>query len=92
MSRLPRIVATVSIVLGVLAFVLGVAVYVLVHNELADQKITVSDDRRSSLETRSTARSPRMPKRWQSTIMLSKPAGVSPTRNSNRMIRHAKPS
>ena len=44
MSRLPRIVSAVSIVLGVLAFVLGIAVYVLVHNELADQKITVSDD------------------------------------------------
>jgi hypothetical protein len=44
MSRLPRIAATISIVLGVIAVVLGVAVYVLVHNELADQKITVSDD------------------------------------------------
>jgi hypothetical protein len=44
MSRLPRIVATVSMVLGVVAFVLGIAVYVLVHNELADQKIKVSQD------------------------------------------------
>jgi hypothetical protein len=44
MSRLPRIAAIISIVLGVIAVVLGVAVYVVVHNELADQKITVSDD------------------------------------------------
>jgi ABC-type sugar transport system permease subunit len=33
-----------SIIIGVVAIVVGVAVYVMVHNELADQHITVSED------------------------------------------------
>jgi hypothetical protein len=44
MSRLPRIAGTISIVVGAIAVVLGVAVYLLVHFELSDQKITVSSD------------------------------------------------
>ena len=44
MQRMPRIMGIASIVIGALAIVVGVAVYVMVHNELADQKITVSDD------------------------------------------------
>ena len=44
MSRMPRIMGTASIVIGVLAMVIGVAVYLLVRSELSDQKITVSSD------------------------------------------------
>jgi hypothetical protein len=44
MSRAPKIVGTISIVVGALAIVVGLATYFLVHQELADQKITVSDD------------------------------------------------
>jgi hypothetical protein len=44
MTRMPRIVGTTSIVVGALAIVLGAVVYFTVHQELADQKITVSSD------------------------------------------------
>ena len=44
MSRLPKITGTASIVIGALAIVVGFAVYLVVHFELADQKITVSQD------------------------------------------------
>jgi hypothetical protein len=39
-----RIMGTASIVIGVLAVIIGIAVYWMVHVELADQRITVSDD------------------------------------------------
>jgi hypothetical protein len=41
---MPRFMSITSIVVGVLAIVIGVAVYLMVHFELADQKITVSED------------------------------------------------
>jgi hypothetical protein len=41
---MPRFMSITSIVVGVLAVVIGVAVYLMVHFELADQKITVSED------------------------------------------------
>jgi hypothetical protein len=41
---MPRFVGVAAIVVGAIAVVIGIAVYVLVHNELADQKITVSED------------------------------------------------
>jgi hypothetical protein len=41
---MPKIIGTISIVVGALAVVVGIATYFLVHNELADQKITVSSD------------------------------------------------
>jgi predicted PurR-regulated permease PerM len=41
---MPRFMSTFSIVIGVLAVILGVTVYLMVHFELADQKITVSED------------------------------------------------
>lgn len=44
MRRLPRIMSTASIVIGAVAIVVGIAVYITVHLELADQKITVSSD------------------------------------------------
>ena len=44
MERMPRFMSVTSIVVGVLAVVIGVTVYLMVHFELADQKITVSDD------------------------------------------------
>ena len=44
MSKMPRIVAIVSIVAGVIMIVVGVAVYFVVQEELSDEKITVSDD------------------------------------------------
>jgi hypothetical protein len=44
MERMPRIMGTASIVIGALAIVLGIGVYLMVHFELADQKITVSED------------------------------------------------
>ena len=44
MSRMPKIMGTASIVIGVIAIVLGVVVYWVVHTELAEQKITVSSD------------------------------------------------
>lgn len=44
MERLPRIMSIVCIVVGAIAIVVGVSVYMVVHFTLADQKITVSDD------------------------------------------------
>ena len=44
MHKMPRIMSITSIVVGVVAVVIGVAVYLMVHFELADQKITVSQD------------------------------------------------
>ena len=44
MERMPRFMSVASIVIGVVAIVIGVAVYLMVHFELADQKITVSED------------------------------------------------
>jgi hypothetical protein len=41
---MPKIMGIASIVVGVLAIVVGLAVYWVVHVELADQKITVSSD------------------------------------------------
>ena len=44
MSKLPRIVAIISIVVGGVFIVLGAVTYYIVHRELADEHITVSDD------------------------------------------------
>jgi hypothetical protein len=44
MERMPRIMGTASIVIGAVAIVVGIGVYLMVHFELADQKITVSED------------------------------------------------
>jgi hypothetical protein len=44
MSKLPRIVAIISIVVGGIFIVLGAVTYYVVHRELADENITVSDD------------------------------------------------
>jgi hypothetical protein len=44
MSKMPRIVAIVSIVAGAIMIIVGVAVYFVVQRELADEKIVVSDD------------------------------------------------
>jgi hypothetical protein len=44
MAKLPRIVAIVSIVAGAFLFVAGGITYGLVHRELSDEKIVVSDD------------------------------------------------
>jgi hypothetical protein len=44
MSKMPRIVAIVSIVAGAIMIVVGVAVYFTVQEELSDEKIVVSDD------------------------------------------------
>jgi len=44
MHRMPRIMSITSIVVGALAIVIGVAVYLMVHFELSDQKIVVSQD------------------------------------------------
>src|SRR4051812_20640816 len=44
MSRMPRIVGTISIVVGIVAFVAGIVVYGVVRHELAAEKITVSSD------------------------------------------------
>src|SRR4051794_16734987 len=44
MSRMPRIVGTISIVVGIVAFVAGIVVYGVVRHELAAEKITVSAD------------------------------------------------
>ena len=44
MSKMPRIVAIVSIVAGAIMIVLGVVTYFIVQEELADEKIVVSDD------------------------------------------------
>jgi hypothetical protein len=44
MAKLPRIVAIVSIVAGAFLIVAGTVTYGLVHRELADEKIVVSED------------------------------------------------
>src|SRR5207248_1776433 len=44
MTKLPRIVAIVSIVAGAIMIVLGVVTYYVVHRELADENIVVSQD------------------------------------------------
>ena len=44
MIKLPRIVAIISIVAGAIFMVLGVIVYYMVHDQLADENIVVSDD------------------------------------------------
>ena len=44
MSKLPRIIAIVLMVAGVVMIVAGGVTYYVVHRELADEHITVSDD------------------------------------------------
>jgi hypothetical protein len=44
MARIPRIVAILSIVAGVVMIVAGAVTYYIVHRELADEHIVVSDD------------------------------------------------
>ena len=44
MSKLPRIMSIVIIVAGVIMIILGSYTYYLVHRELADEHIVVSDD------------------------------------------------
>ena len=44
MSRVPRILAIIMIVAGGVMIVAGSTTYYLVHRELADEKIVVSDD------------------------------------------------
>jgi hypothetical protein len=44
MSKLPKIVAIISMVAGVIMMVVGVTTYFLVQRELSDENITVSDD------------------------------------------------
>src|SRR3954468_16597955 len=44
MTKLPKIVAIINIAAGALMIALGVASYYLVHRELADEHITVSED------------------------------------------------
>jgi hypothetical protein len=44
MTKMPRIVAILSIVAGAIMIVVGVVVYFTVQEQLADEKIVVSDD------------------------------------------------
>lgn len=44
MSKLPKIVAFISIVAGVIMIVVGATTFMLIQRELADENITVSDD------------------------------------------------
>lgn len=44
MSKLPKIVAIVSMVAGAIMVVVGVTTYFLVQRELSDENITVSED------------------------------------------------
>jgi hypothetical protein len=44
MARLPRIVAIISIAAGIFMIAAGAVTYYVVHRELADEKIVVSDD------------------------------------------------
>ena len=44
MTKLPRIVAIISVVVGALLIVAGAVTYYLVHSELSDEHIVVSDD------------------------------------------------
>jgi hypothetical protein len=48
MARIPRIVAIISIVAGVIMIVGGAVTYYIVHRELADEHIVVSDDAASN--------------------------------------------
>jgi hypothetical protein len=48
MARIPRIVAIISIVAGVIMIVGGAVTYYIVHRELADEQIVVSDDAASN--------------------------------------------
>ena len=48
MARIPRIVAIISIVAGVVMIVGGAVTYYIVHRELADEHIVVSDDAASN--------------------------------------------
>ena len=47
MSKMPRIVAIIAIVGGAIMIVAGGITYYVVHRELSDQHITVSDDARN---------------------------------------------
>jgi hypothetical protein len=44
MTRTPRLVGTISIVVGIIAFATGIVVWGIVRYQLSEQKITVSDD------------------------------------------------
>src|SRR5205823_11151582 len=44
MTRMPRIVAIISIVAGAVMIVLGAVTYYVVHRELSDEHIVVSED------------------------------------------------
>jgi len=44
MSKVPRVLAIITIVAGVVLIAAGSVTYYMVHRELADEKITVSDD------------------------------------------------
>ena len=44
MTKMPRIVAIISIVAGAIMIVLGVVTYYIVHRELSDEHIVVSSD------------------------------------------------
>ena len=44
MSKMPKIVAIISIAAGAIMIVLGVVTYYVVHRELADEHIVVADD------------------------------------------------
>jgi hypothetical protein len=44
MTKMPKIVAIINIVAGVVLIVLGVGTYYIVQRELADEHITVSED------------------------------------------------
>jgi hypothetical protein len=45
-SRMPRIVGMISIVVGAIAVVVGITVYFVVRDQLVDQHIVVADDAR----------------------------------------------
>ena len=44
MSKMPRIVAIISIAAGAIMIVLGVVTYYVVHRELSDERIVVAAD------------------------------------------------
>lgn len=44
MKKLPKVVAIITMVSGVIMVVVGVTTFLLVQNELSDEHITVSDD------------------------------------------------
>src|SRR5262245_66116141 len=44
MAKMPKIVGIVNIVAGVIMIIAGAVTYYIVHRELADEHITVSDD------------------------------------------------